>query len=176
MEKVRHITNTIRYLTDDYLKTSNGQLNILGKLLKILIIIIAIKIVISLTNKLIDKALRNKKGNNIFISNRRANTIGEVLKKIVKYVLYFIGIMMILEMFNVNTTSILATAGIGGLAIGFGAQSLVKDIITGFFILFEDQYAVGDYVKIESLEGTVEELGLRVTKLRDFFWRFAYNS
>ncbi|WP_406243131.1 hypothetical protein ACF3M2_04360 [Tissierella carlieri] len=57
MEKVRHITNTIRYLTDDYLKTSNGQLNILGKLLKILIIIIAIKIVISLTNKLIDKAL-----------------------------------------------------------------------------------------------------------------------
>ncbi|OZV13887.1 mechanosensitive ion channel protein MscS [Tissierella sp. P1] len=168
MEKVRHITNTIRYLTDDYLKTSNGQLNILGKLLKILIIIIAIKIVISLTNKLIDKALRNKKGNNIFISNRRANTIGEVLKKIVKYVLYFIGIMMILEMFNVNTTSILATAGIGGLAIGFGAQSLVKDIITGFFILFEDQYAVGDYVKIESLEGTVEELGLRVTKLRDF--------
>ncbi len=57
-----------------------------------------------------------------------------------KYVLYFIGTVIILDMFNINTNSILATAGIGGLAIGFGAQSLVKDVITGFFILFEDQF------------------------------------
>ena len=71
-------------------------------------------------------------------------------------------------MFNVNTTSILATAGIGGIAIGFGAQSLVKDIITGFFIFFEDQYSVGDLVQIGVFQGNVEELGLRVTKLRDF--------
>lgn len=155
-------------IMNTYLKNSNGELNVLGKFLKIIIIIIVISIIISLVNKLIDKTLKNKKGTNFFVNNRRANTIGEILKKIVKYVLYFIGIVMILDMFNVNTTSILATAGIGGLAVGFGAQSLVKDIITGFFILFEDQYAVGDYVKIESLEGTVEELGLRVTKLRDF--------
>src|SRR5690606_35032709 len=85
-----------------------------------------------------------------------------------KYVLYFIGTVIILDMFNINTSSILATAGIGGLAIGFGAQSLVKDVITGFFILFEDQFSVGDYVKIDSYEGIVEELGVRVTKLRDF--------
>ncbi len=155
-------------IMNTYLKNSNGELNFLGKFLKIIIIIIVISIIISLVNKLIDRTLKNKKGTNFFVNNRRANTIGEILKKIVKYVLYFIGIVMVLDMFNVNTTSILATAGIGGLAVGFGAQSLVKDIITGFFILFEDQYAVGDYVKIESLEGTVEELGLRVTKLRDF--------
>lgn len=155
-------------IMDMYLKNSNGELNVLGKFLKIITIIIVISIIISLVNKLIDKTLRNKKGTNFFVNNRRANTIGEILKKIVRYALYFIGIVMILDMFNINTTSILATAGIGGLAIGFGAQSLVKDIITGFFILFEDQYAVGDYIKIESLEGTVEELGLRVTKLRDF--------
>ena len=75
--------------------------------------------------------------------------------------------MTILDMF-INTASILATAGIGGIAIGFGAQSLVKDMITGFFILLEDQYALGDYVKIGDCEGIVEELGVRVTKLRDF--------
>ncbi len=155
-------------IIDQYLKNSSGELNVLGKMLKILVIIIGIRIVISLTNKLIDKALRNKKGTNFFLNNRRANTIGQILKKAMKYILYFIGVVMVLDMFNINTNSILATAGIGGLAIGFGAQSLVKDIITGFFILLEDQYAVGDYVKIESLEGTVEELGLRVTKLRDF--------
>ncbi|WP_313755907.1 mechanosensitive ion channel family protein [Tissierella sp.] len=168
METTENIINNIKYFADDYLKNNNGELNFLGKLLKILLIVITIKVIISLTNKLIDRTLKHKKGMNFFVNNRRATTIGEVLKKIVKYILYFIGIVMILDMFNINTTSILATAGIGGLAIGFGAQSLVKDIITGFFILFEDQYAVGDYVKIESLEGTVEELGLRVTKLRDF--------
>ena len=75
---------------------------------------------------------------------------------------------MVLDMFDINTASILATAGIGGLAIGFGAQSLVKDIITGFFILFEDQFSVGDYVKIGEYEGIVEELGVRVTKIRAF--------
>lgn len=154
-------------IIESYLKDSKGNLNILGKLIKILIIIIAIKIVISLTNKLIDKALKNRKETNYFASNRRANTVAEAMKKLVKYTLYFMGTMIILDMF-INTTSILATAGIGGLAIGFGAQSLVKDIITGFFILLEDQYAIGDYVKIETFEGIVEELGMRVTKLRDF--------
>src|SRR5699024_2950848 len=64
--------------------------------------------------------------------------------------------------------SILATAGLGGLAIGFVAQSLVKDVITGFFILFEDQYAVGDFIEIEGITGTVEEIGLRITKIRGF--------
>lgn len=154
-------------IIENYLKGANGDLNILGKLIKILIIIIAIRIIISLTNKLIDKALKNKKETNYFASNRRANTVAEAMKKLVKYTLYFMGTMIILDMF-INTTSILATAGIGGLAIGFGAQSLVKDIITGFFILLEDQYAIGDYVKIETFEGIVEELGMRVTKLRDF--------
>lgn len=160
--------NYIMVIIEQYLKNSSGELNILGKLLKIIIVIISIKIIISISNKIIDKALKNRKGSNFFASDKRANTIKEIIKKTVKYILYFIGIVMILDMFNINTSSILATAGIGGLAIGFGAQSLVKDIITGFFILFEDQYAVGDYVKIESFEGVVEELGLRVTKLRDF--------
>ena len=75
---------------------------------------------------------------------------------------------MTLELFDINTASILATAGIGGLAIGFGAQSLVKDIITGFFILLEDQYSVGDYIETGNKDGIVEELGLRVTKIRAF--------
>jgi len=62
----------------------------------------------------------------------------------------------------------LATAGIGGLAIGIGAQSLVKDVVTGFFILFEGQFAVGDLVAIGDITGTVEEIGLRVTHIRGF--------
>lgn len=161
MERFKDIINT-------YLKDSSGELNPFGWLLKAFMIIVVIRIIISISNKLIDKTLKDRKDRNYFASNKRANTIAEVLKKGVKYFLYFIGIMMILDMLNINTNSILATAGIGGLAIGFGAQSLVKDILTGFFILLEDQYAIGDYVNIQSFEGVVESLGMRVTKLRDF--------
>lgn len=149
------------------LKNEKGDLNILGKSLKILLIFITIKVLVSVINKIINKTFKNRKSGHL-LNNNRANTVAEILKKLVKYLLYFLGVVIVLEMFNINTTSILATAGIGGLAIGFGAQSLVKDIITGIFMFLEDQYSVGDLVKIGSFEGNVEELGLRVTKLRDF--------
>ena len=155
-------------MLNTYLKNDDGKLNIIGKLISIAIIVISIKIIVSLTNKIIDKTFKDKGQRNYFTNNKRANTIAQVLKKIVKYILYFIGGLMILEMFNIKTTSILATAGVGGLAIGFGAQSLVKDMITGFFIILEDQFSVGDYIQVLSFEGVVEELGMRVTKLRDF--------
>ncbi|HZK33344.1 MAG TPA: mechanosensitive ion channel family protein [Tissierellaceae bacterium] len=161
MENLSEIFNT-------YLKNDKGELNLIGKLLAIIIIIIVIRVIISLVNKIIDKTLRDKGQKRYFIDDRRANTIGQVLKKLVKYVLYFIGTLTILEMFNIKTTSILATAGVGGLAIGFGAQSLVKDMITGFFIILEDQFSVGDYIQVLDFNGVVEELGMRVTKLRDF--------
>lgn len=152
---------------DNVLKNEQGDLNLLGKSIKIVIIYLTIRILIYIINKLIDKTLKGRKGEHL-VNHNRANTIAEILKKMVKYILYFLGIVIVLEMFNINTTSILATAGIGGLAIGFGAQSLVKDIITGFFIFLEDQYSVGDLVQIGTYQGNVEELGLRVTKLRDF--------
>ncbi len=155
-------------LIDEYLRTESGDLNIYGKIIAIVFIILSIKIILSVINKIIDRTLRDKKQTNYFINNKRANTIGILLKKLVKYILYFIGTLTILDMFGIKTTSILATAGVGGLAIGFGAQSLVRDVITGFFIILEDQFSVGDYIKISSFEGVVEELGMRVTKLRDF--------
>ncbi len=158
----------LKYYIDRLFLNANGELNVLGKIGKVILIVICIKIISYILNKVIDKTLKNKKISKLYVNEKRINTLSEILKKVIKYILYFIGIVISLEMFNINTTSILATAGIGGLAVGFGAQSLVKDIITGFFILLEDQYAVGDFVKIGDYEGIVEEIGLRVTKLRDF--------
>jgi small conductance mechanosensitive channel len=152
----------------NFFKNDIGELNFLGKAAKIFIIFFVIKIIVRIINTIIDKFLEKQKKTKFSIDERKANTLNGMLKNIVKYVLYFIGFVMVLEMFDINTSSIIATAGIGGLAIGFGAQSLVKDIITGFFILFEDQFAVGDYVTIGNYEGIVEELGVRVTKIRDF--------
>ncbi|HWJ02564.1 MAG TPA: mechanosensitive ion channel family protein, partial [Verrucomicrobiae bacterium] len=77
-------------------------------------------------------------------------------------------VLNILSLIGISTTTILASASILGLAVGFGAQSLVKDIISGFFIIFEDQFAVGEFVRTDKYEGIVEEIGLRATKLRDW--------
>lgn len=150
-----------------YLKNPNGDLNLYGKLVKILMIMLVARIAVAIFNVIIDKTVKGRKVIEGGMSKQRITTLAEITKNIIKYIIYFISIIAILDMF-INTNSILATAGIGGLAIGFGAQSLVKDVITGFFILLEDQYALGDHVKIDSYEGIVEELGVRVTKLRSF--------
>jgi len=159
----------INRLIDVYLRTAEGNINIFGKLLIVLFIFLTIGILVKLINKIIDRTMTIRFDNkHVVVNEKRLNTLVSILKKLIKYILFFIGIIMALELFNINTASILATAGIGGLAIGFGAQSLVKDVITGFFIILEDQYSVGDYVQIDDKDGIVEELGLRVTKLRAF--------
>nr|WP_243153452.1 mechanosensitive ion channel family protein [Senegalia massiliensis] len=98
----------------------------------------------------------------------KADTLSSTAKSVSKYVIYFIAGISILEAFGVDTKGIIAAAGIGAIAIGFAAQNLVEDIITGFFILFEDQFSVGDYIAVDGVDGTVEELGLRITKIRGF--------
>lgn len=99
---------------------------------------------------------------------RRLKTLGAILGSVLRYTIYFIAITTVLRRMGVETSSILAAAGIVGLAVGFGAQNLVKDVIAGFFIILEDQFGVGDYITAAGVSGIVEEVGLRVTKLRDF--------
>lgn len=91
-----------------------------------------------------------------------------LIKSILTYVIYFIAFTAVLKLFGVEISGLIATAGIGGLALGFGAQNLVRDVITGFFILFEEQFGVGNYVEVGGIEGIVEEMALRVTKIRSF--------
>ena len=104
----------------------------------------------------------------IRVSERREATLMKLLQNVLTYVIYFIAILMILSTLTINVSAILAGAGIVGLAVGFGAQSLVKDVITGFFIIFEDQFSVGDIIRVGQFEGTVEEIGLRTTKIKNW--------
>lgn len=97
---------------------------------------------------------------------QRARTLGSLLKSIVSGVTIVVVATMILSEF-VDITPIVASAGILGVALGFGAQSLVKDFLSGTFMIFEDQYGVGDVVDLGDATGTVEAVGLRVTRLRD---------
>jgi len=99
--------------------------------------------------------------------SQRAKTMGSLLKSIITGLLFaVIGTMMLSEV-GVNIAPIIASAGILGLALGFGAQSLVKDFLSGVFMIFEDQYGVGDVVDVGEATGTVEAVTLRVTRLRD---------
>jgi small conductance mechanosensitive channel len=99
---------------------------------------------------------------------KKAKTMEALIKSVLRYLVYFITAITALSIFGIRTDSLLASAGIVGLAVGFGAQSLVRDVLTGFFIIFEDQFAVGDYIETAGVTGYVEEMGFRVTKLRDF--------
>lgn len=98
---------------------------------------------------------------------QRARTIGSVLRSTAGIVIGSIVVLLILDQLGVNIAPFIASAGIVGVAFGFGAQSLVKDFLSGLFMLLEDQYGVGDVVDVGAAQGTVEAVGLRVTKIRD---------
>jgi small conductance mechanosensitive channel len=152
----------ILYKIYNDLRLSIPNLIQIGALLTVTII--AVKISTALINKFFENKSRLK----IIGEEKRLNTIKSIMVSIVKYTIYFIGLTPILGIFEINIGSLIAAAGVGGLAIGFGAQSLIKDIITGFFILLENQFQVGDHVVVDNLSGIVEEMTLRVTILRDF--------
>lgn len=98
---------------------------------------------------------------------QRAQTLGSVLKSAVSFLVLVWVILQSLAILGVNVAPFIASAGIVGVALGFGAQNLVRDFITGIFMLFEDQYGVGDVVDVGDAVGTVESVGLRITTVRD---------
>jgi small-conductance mechanosensitive channel len=98
---------------------------------------------------------------------QRAQTIGSVLKSMATFLIYGLAFILVLGELGINLGPIIASAGIIGVAIGFGAQNLVKDFLSGIFMMVEDQYGVGDVVDIGEATGTVEAVGLRITTLRD---------
>ncbi len=97
----------------------------------------------------------------------KSKTIRTFLKNTLDFILFFIIILIILSQFGINIIPLITGASVLGLAISFGAQTVVKDLISGFFILLEDQFNVGDYVKIGNFEGTVHKLTMRLTVIRD---------
>ena len=97
----------------------------------------------------------------------RARTIGTVLSSTFNAAVWIIAVGMILGEFGFNLGPVIASAGVIGVALGLGAQTLVRDVLSGIFMLIEDQYGVGDEVKVQDVEGKVERVGLRVTQVRD---------
>jgi small-conductance mechanosensitive channel len=129
-----------------------------GTPLRILIILVSAGLAQAFGSRTITRVARQKE---------RASTIGGVLSATLKVAIWIIAIAMALGEFGFDLGPLIASAGVVGVALGLGAQTLVRDILSGIFMLIEDQYGVGDTVDVLEVQGVVEKVGLRVTTVRD---------
>lgn len=140
--------------------------------ISIIIQIIIYTIILLLMKRFIETILGDRLAKKLRIheksTSQRRSTIRRVVQNLALYILYFIYAYAILSVIGVPVGTLVAGAGIAGVAIGLGAQDLINDMINGFFIIFEDQYKVGDLVKVheEGIEGTVIDVGIRTTIIR----------
>ncbi|MDQ0482075.1 mechanosensitive ion channel family protein [Guptibacillus hwajinpoensis] len=152
----------------DYLSNRELWAGLLLRTIKIIAILVGTWLFLRIAKSTLGKVFAIRLRSPLRLSERREATLIRLIENILTYVVYFISLVMILSEFEVDVTTLIAGAGVVGLAVGFGAQNLVRDIITGFFIIFEKQFSVGDYVRISGVEGFVEEIGLRVTKIKSW--------
>ena len=116
------------------------------------------------------RAERTQELSEVLMSQRRqqrAEAIGALLRSVITATVLIIALLLILPILGIDVAPLLASAGVLGVALGFGAQSLVKDYLSGIFLVFEDQYGVGDLVDLGEAVGVVEDVTLRITRLRD---------
>jgi small-conductance mechanosensitive channel len=118
-------------------------------------------------NRLASADLIPGPANTVSRQKERARTTGTVLSSTLNAIIWVLAIAMILGEFGFNLGPIIASAGVIGVALGLGAQTLVRDILSGIFMLIEDQYGVGDKVDVLDVKGRVEKVGLRITTVRD---------
>lgn len=157
----------IQYEIIDYLSKINwGEVAVVT--LKMLLILFAARIIVSVSKRAIQRYVIEKDSAIRKFDARRTKTIARLISNVLSYTVYFIAALIVLGLMEFQIAPLLAGAGVLGLAIGFGAQNLVRDVITGFFIIFEDQFAVGDVIQTGNFKGTVEEIGLRTTKIKNW--------
>ena len=146
-----------------------GALALLSRLAAVLVTIAVLLIVYLVLTRFIERRLVVREGDSA-VSPRllRLRTVSSLLTNVFRWLIGFVVLVVVLRELGVDVQALVVSAGVLGLALGFGAQSLVKDVITGIFLLFEGLIAVGDLVEVDSHQGTVEAIGLRVTKLRAF--------
>lgn len=152
----------------DFLVRNRG--NILWNLFLILLIILGAKLLLHLISKVTTQIIQKPKNQTNTPVAKRTRTLLTLFRSVSRYAIYFMGFLFVLSILGMGKplSNLLVTAGIGSLAIGFGAQNLVRDVVSGMFMIFENQFAVGDYIKIDDVEGTVEATAMRVTYLRSF--------
>ncbi len=164
-------TNT---LVDDLVSavglSSHPNIRVIERCIEAVLVLLIYFVARVMLRRLIERTvstLLTRHANNESRNHARIQTLMGTMASASDMVLFFVMLVALLSLVGINVAGILGTASVAGLAFGFGAQKLIKDVITGFFLLIEDQYAVGDYVSIGTVTGTVEDLALRITRIRD---------
>jgi small conductance mechanosensitive channel len=151
------------------LSLGEGAAHVLARLAAIVAVLLVGWIGFRLIAVLIDRLLRRLEGVSDSPSRtQRARTLGPLLTSMARYVVGFVVVVVILQQIGIDVRTLIVSAGVAGVVIGFGAQSLIKDVVSGFFLLFENLIGVGDVVEVGAHTGVVESVGLRVTKIRKF--------
>ena len=148
-----------------------GSMGIFIKIgMVLLVMVIAKKLITTFIDNLFhNKLLTNASKNDALdLEEKRLHTLSKLFKSIATYVIYFIAIITCLDMVGFSVTTILAGAGVLSLAVAFGAQSIVEDLMSGIFIVLENQYSVGEYVQIDGIQGIVREIGMKTTKIQTY--------
>lgn len=142
----------------------------LWAVLKVAAIFLAARFALALVSRLTSHVMNSARYHRTEASGKRTNTVMTLARSSFRYLVYTVALVMALVQLGVGdlVNNLIVTAGIGSVAIGFGAQSLVKDMVTGLFLMFENQFSVGDYIKVDGQEGYVEATAMRVTYLRTF--------
>ncbi|WP_311525985.1 mechanosensitive ion channel domain-containing protein [uncultured Parvimonas sp.] len=146
---------------------SDSIRDIFFKVVLSIIVFLVAKVVIYFFTKIFKNLVKTYKTND-FRNSKKVNSIVSISSSVFKYIIYFIVIVIILSIFNVNTLSLIATAGVGGIIIAFGVQSIIKDLFSGIFILLDDQYNIGDDVIINDIAGNVITINMRNTQIQGY--------
>ena len=168
---VVQVANDLKETVNDAAKSAGGFLSHLPQLVSRLLIAGAVLIVGLLLlklGKLIIVKVSRRRCQNGRVNTQRSETFRSIITSVFSYIMFFILATIILRLFGVDVTSILAAAGVVGIALAFGAQTLVKDLLSGLFIWGEGSIAVGDLVSINGLDGTVETITIRTTSIRNY--------
>lgn len=153
----------------DHLNVEEVLFTFFTKLISILLLIIAFVIVRQVINYLFEKTVnRSLAFSRQKVALARQKTLAKLSHNVLNYTLYFFLFYWILSILGVPISSLLAGAGIAGVAIGLGAQGFLSDVVNGFFILLENQFDVGDIINVGTVSGTVTNVGIRTTQIHDF--------
>lgn len=142
----------------------------LWALIKVAAIFLAARFALAVVSRMTRHVMNSARYHRTESGGKRTDTVMTLTRSFSRYLIYSVALVMALVELGVGdlVNNLIVTAGIGSVAIGFGAQSLVKDMVTGFFLMFENQFSVGDYIKVDGQEGYVEATAMRVTYLRTF--------
>lgn len=165
VQKGNGMSFILNYL--NHLHIEDILFTLFSKLISLILLLIFFFILKQIVNKLFEKTV-SKSFSFSRQTEARKKTLTKLIHNLMNYVLYFLLIYWVLELLNIPVSSLIAGAGIAGIAIGLGAQGFLSDVVNGFFILLENQYEVGDTVTIAGIEGSISSVGIRTTQVRGF--------